>query len=61
MNLNILYKLIKSEEQRLDRYVETYSKFPYVFNPQVVDYSIKNIEWMKKEYKARGGKRNVEI
>lgn len=43
MNLNILYNLIKSEEQRLDRYVETYSKFPYVFNPRVVDYSIKTL------------------
>ena len=26
INLNILYKLIKSEEQRLDKYVETYSQ-----------------------------------
>lgn len=59
LNLNTLYKLIKSEEQRRDEYVETYSKFPYVFNPQVVEYSNKNIEWMKKEYKERGGKRNV--
>lgn len=59
MNLNTLYKLIKSEKQRLDEYVETYSKFPYVFNPRVVEYSNKNIEWMKKEYKERGGKRNL--
>lgn len=59
LNLNNLYKLIKSEEQRLDKYVETYYKFPYVFNSRVVDYSIKNIEWMKKEYKERGGKRKV--
>jgi hypothetical protein len=26
LNLNTLYKLIKSEEQRLDKYVETYSQ-----------------------------------
>lgn len=43
MNLNTLYKLIKSEEQRRDKYVETYSKFPYVFNPKVVDYSNKTL------------------
>ena len=59
LNLNTLYKLIKSEEQRRDKYVETYSKFRYVFNPRVVDYANKNIEWMKKEYKERGGKRKV--
>ena len=61
LNLNTLYKLIKSEKQRRDKYVETYSKFPYVFNPKVVDYSNKNIEWMKKEYKERGGKRSVDF
>lgn len=61
MNLNILYKMIKEEKFHLSRAKELQTKFPEVLNPQTLEYVEKYLKLLIKEYKARGGKRNVEI
>ena len=61
MNLNSLYKMIKEEKIHLSRAKELQVKFPDVLNPQTLEYVEKYLKLLIKEYKARGGKRNVEI
>lgn len=61
MNLNSLYKMIKEEKIHLSRAKELQVKFPDVLNPQTLEYVEKYLKLLIKEYKVRGGKRNVEI
>ena len=59
MTLNTLYKTIKEEKFHLSRAKELQVKFPDVLNPQTLEYIENYLKLLIKEYKARGGKRNV--
>ena len=59
MKLNTLYKMIKEEKNHLSRAKELQAKFPDVLNPQTLEYVENYLNRLIKEYKARGGKRNV--
>lgn len=61
MNLNSLYKMIKEEKNRLSRAKELQMTFPDVLNPQAIEYVENFLKRLIKEYKARGGKRNVNF
>lgn len=60
MKLNTLYKMIKEEKIHLSRAKELQMKFPDVLNPQTLEYVENYLKRLIKEYKAMGGKRNVE-
>lgn len=61
MNLNILYKLIKEEKNNLRQAKELQAKFQDMVNPQALKYVEIYLNHLIGEYKAMGGKRNVDL
>lgn len=59
MTLNNLYKMIKEEKKFLIYAKETDLKYPDIVNHQVIEYSENYIKRLIKEYREKGGKRNV--